>query len=99
MAKKNNTNESKTGKQAKKTEQTSVNDKLGTSARSGKTGATGIIRDTGHNGLVDLKSSGKKAPAKKIAGKTAKASQNGQGAGRKKQPVILITNDDGISAP
>ncbi len=106
MAKKSTTNDSKAGNQAKKTVKPSVNEKLGTTARSGKTGATGIIRDTGHNGMVELKgekldTAAKKASAKKSAKKTSKSSSNGlsRAAGRKKLPVILITNDDGISAP
>ena len=104
MTKKKKTNESKAGKRTK-AESTSVNEALGTSARSGKTGATGIIRDTGHNGLVELQGekaeAAGKAAAKKSAARGVKASSNGVGAGggRKKQPVILITNDDGISAP
>jgi len=75
MAKKNKTNESKAGQ-------------LSTSARSGKTGATGIIRDTGQNGMLELKgekTDGMPKPAKKAL--------------KGKRPVILITNDDGISAP
>jgi len=105
MTKKKNTNESKTVRRPKSKAKTSVNEKLGTTARSGKTGATGIIRDTGQNGMVELESAkmqmaGK--PAKKSALKAAKAASNGNppsSNGRKKQPVILITNDDGISAP
>jgi len=77
----------------------SVNEQLGTSARSGKTGATGIIRDTGQNGMIELQLE-KAAAVKASAKKASKAGSNGkQGGGRKKQPVILITNDDGISAP
>ncbi|MDO6429435.1 5'/3'-nucleotidase SurE [Flavitalea sp. BT771] len=104
MTKKKNTNESKAVKQPDRKPKTSVNEKLGTTARSGKTGATGIIRDTGQNGMVDLKSAREQAdgkPAKKSAMKTVKATSNGTPSpnGRKKLPVILITNDDGISAP
>jgi len=98
MAKKSNTNESKARTQAKKPEKASVNEKLGTSARSGKTGATGIIRDTGQNGMVELKGE-KEGSVKPVAKKALKGSSNGLPGGRKKQPVILITNDDGISAP
>ena len=98
MAKKSSTNESKAGKKASKTaksplKKSPAKPKLDTSARSGKTGPTGILRDTGHNGMVMLKDE-KPASAGK---KTAKpVTQRG---GKKKQPVILITNDDGISAP
>ena len=84
-------------------------EKLVTTARSGKTGATGIIRDTGQNGMMNtgaVKKAGK-VPGKAGAADKAvpmahilKAGQNGKaGGGRKKLPVILITNDDGISAP
>ena len=70
MAKKSKSNENKTRKPGQKTVSSkkgprlpaksnlvgpSVNEQLGTSARSGKTGATGIIRDTGHNGMMELK--------------------------------------------
>ena len=105
MTKKKNTSESKTIRKPDSKAKTSVNEKLGTTARSGKTGATGIIRDTGQNGMVDLKSAKEQTagkPGKKSALKAVKASSNGNppsSNGRKKQPVILITNDDGISAP
>ena len=96
MAKKISTNESKAGKKAKSGVISTLNEKLGTSARSGKTGATGIIRDTGQNGMVMLKDE-QAGPA---PGKSARTRSNGAASGsRKKQPVILITNDDGISAP
>jgi 5'-nucleotidase len=88
MAKKSNTNERKAGSTAKKAGKSSVNEKLGTTARSGKTGATGIIRDTGQNGIIELKGE-----------KTAKAAPTVKKTSKGKQPVILITNDDGISAP
>jgi len=104
MTKKKNNNERKAAGQPDRKAKTSVNEKLGTTARSGKTGATGIIRDTGQNGMVDLKSAKEQVaakPAKKSALKTVKSANNGipSSNGRKKQPVILITNDDGISAP
>ena len=70
---------------------------LVTTARSGKTGATGIIRDTGVNGMMNVSEAGK-GSGKPIA-KAGKAGGNGKAGGRKKLPVILITNDDGISAP
>lgn len=62
--------------------------------RTGKTGATGIIRETGKIGMPE--SNGK--PAKPLLTTIGKTPKNGTG-GRKKLPVILITNDDGISAP
>jgi 5'-nucleotidase len=72
-------------------------------ARTGKTGATGIIRETGKNGMTDMPDygtderikGGSKAPVPKPAKPSGKASKGG----RKRLPVILITNDDGISAP
>jgi 5'-nucleotidase len=72
-------------------------------ARTGKTGATGIIRETGKNGMTDMPDygtderikGGDKAPVRKPAKPGGKASKGG----RKRLPVILITNDDGISAP
>ncbi len=82
-------------------------DKAERPGRSGKTGATGIIRDTGKNGMVGMPDHG--VPA--MPAKTTKTSKNGRTAspaktggkamkgGRKRLPVILITNDDGISAP
>jgi 5'-nucleotidase len=106
MAKKSSTNESKAGKKASKTAKSPVKKspakpRLDTSARSGKTGPTGILRDTGHNGMVMLKDETPALTARKTARPVARS---GGGktkgvVGKKKQPVILITNDDGISAP
>ena len=62
--------------------------------RTGKTGATGIIRETGKNGMEGMPSVG--SPHKKLA--TSDLRPAGKG-GKKRVPVILITNDDGISAP
>lgn len=64
--------------------------------RTGKTGATGIIRETGKNGMGDLSSVAlnKKLKAKALSSKGPVAK-----GGRKRVPVILVTNDDGISAP
>ena len=69
--------------------------------RTGKTGATGIIRETGKNGMEmpgtgASKSSGM---AVRMGKKTAKTAGGKTGRGGKKLPVILVTNDDGISAP
>ena len=72
-------------------------------ARTGKTGATGIIRETGKNGMTDMPDygtdermkGGDKTPVPKPAKPGGKAAKGG----RKRLPVILITNDDGISAP
>lgn len=64
--------------------------------RTGKTGATGIIRETGKNGMENL------APAainKKLKAKALSATGSAAKGGRKRVPVILVTNDDGISAP
>ena len=60
--------------------------------RTGKTGATGIIRETGTNGMSLNETSSAKELATKGLGNNGKA-------GRKRVPVILVTNDDGILAP
>ncbi|HET6253593.1 MAG TPA: 5'/3'-nucleotidase SurE [Puia sp.] len=63
--------------------------------RTGKTGATGIIRETGTNGMsIDETRSDNQLATKDLGG-------NGQPkkGGRKRVPVILVTNDDGINAP
>lgn len=82
-------------------------DKTDRPVRTGKTGPTGIIRETGTNGMPatlngvdsqastsDVGSGSRAAAAKKEvpAGIPAKG-------GKKRVPVILVTNDDGISAP
>ncbi len=97
-----------------KTGATGILKKTDTAARSvrtGKTGPTGIIRETGKNGMEDnsgfdidvkpaangLNGKSAKAPAGKTVaakGRAGKAKKAGA-----KQPLILITNDDGISAP
>jgi len=61
-------------------------------ARSGKTGATGIIRQ--ESGAIPADHSGNGMP-QAVTLKPAPASKKG---GRR-LPTILITNDDGISAP
>jgi 5'-nucleotidase len=106
MAKKNNnTNEIKPGKTGKpqapgKSEAPPAGilwqtDTARGSGRTGKTGPTGIIRETGKIGIPESNNSKAVKPLL-----TAKVSKNGSGGGgRKKVPVILITNDDGISAP
>jgi 5'-nucleotidase len=80
--------------------------------RTGKTGPTGIIRETGKNGMgVEASdaekesdaggngASGRKgAAARKGLTKLGKAS-NGSTKNGKRLPTILVTNDDGISAP
>jgi 5'-nucleotidase len=63
--------------------------------RTGKTGATGIIRETGTNGMSsDEAGSDNQLITKNLGGN----GQAGKG-GRKRVPVILVTNDDGINAP
>ncbi len=70
-------------------------DKAERPVRSGKTGATGIIRETVTNGM-SLEKAGQRnnLDTKKLEG-------NGlpKKGGRKRLPVILVTNDDGINAP
>jgi 5'-nucleotidase len=73
-------------------------DKAERPVRTGKTGPTGIIRETGANGMPDTvngagdKAVSRDAPASKSKGARKKG-------GKKRVPVILVTNDDGISAP
>lgn len=79
--------------------------------RTGKTGPTGIIRETGANGMeapggaVNGVGVGAAAAGARTAAVRAKATAVGAGKtrakakGGKRQPVILVTNDDGISAP
>ena len=74
-------------------------DPVNRTGRSGKTGATGIIRETGKNGTPGMET---KATKPLLVAKPIKSAGSNGGkssAGRKKLPVILITNDDGISAP
>src|SRR5258708_39024319 len=71
-------------------------DPVSRTGRSGKTGATGIIRATHKNGMAGMDG---KATKPLPAAKATKSAGNGGTGGRKKLPVILITNDDGISAP
>jgi 5'-nucleotidase len=83
-------------------------DKAERPVRTGKTGATGIIRETGTNGMSfeevgqgrdlatkDLSGNGKPAEKGRAVAKGGSAAK----AGRKRVPVILVTNDDGINAP
>jgi len=63
------------------------------SRRTGKTGATGIIRETGKIGMDEgFSGNGVEAPVTAGPASTSKG-------GKKRLPTILITNDDGISAP
>jgi 5'-nucleotidase len=62
-------------------------------ARTGKTGATGIIRETGTNGMELPSSRSKELVTKELEATGVRK------AGRKRIPVILVTNDDGINAP
>ena len=57
--------------------------------RTGKTGAVGIIRETGKNGMTETSKKG---------AVTARPLSTSKG-GKKRLPTILVTNDDGISAP
>ncbi|HXB92835.1 MAG TPA: 5'/3'-nucleotidase SurE [Puia sp.] len=67
-------------------------DKADRSARTGKTGATGILRETGKNGMEGSGNGVGGTALVRATGVKAKG-------GRKRVPVILVTNDDGISAP
>jgi 5'-nucleotidase len=62
------------------------------SVRTGKTGAVGIIRETGKNGTIDVQGNG----TMPVTSRPVAATKKG---GKKRLPTILITNDDGISAP
>jgi 5'-nucleotidase len=68
--------------------------------RTGKTGPTGIIRETGTNGM-EAPGGAVNAVASRGAAAGAKATPPSKvkAKGGKRQPVILVTNDDGISAP
>ena len=105
MRRKSNSNESKTGngtgntaatRKPGKTGATGIikrTDKVERPVRTGKTGATGIIRETGQNGMEAPGGAENAVFAK--SGPPAKA----KAKGGKHLPVILVTNDDGISAP
>jgi 5'-nucleotidase len=73
--------------------------------RTGKTGPTGIIRETGTNGMEAPGGAGDAGGAGKGRRRsTAVFAKSGPPApakvkGGKHLPVILVTNDDGISAP
>jgi 5'-nucleotidase len=71
--------------------------------RTGKTGATGIIRETGTNGMTDMSSAAGASKDSKADKKLTLKPLSGNGVakkgGRKRVPVILVTNDDGINAP
>src|SRR6201995_5357231 len=75
--------------------------------RTGKTGPTGVIRETGTNGMGEEASAAAKAleangsagaGSKRKAAQPARVSKAASGNG-KHLPTILVTNDDGISAP
>ncbi len=105
MKGKRNSNESKTGngigntaatRKPGKTGATGIikrTDKAERPVRTGKTGPTGIIRETGKNGMEAPGGAENAVFAK--SGPPSKAKTKGG----KHLPVILVTNDDGISAP
>jgi 5'-nucleotidase len=83
-------------------------DKAERPVRTGKTGATGIIRETGANGMsFEEVGQGRDLATKELSGNGKPAAKGGTAAkggsaakaGRKRVPVILVTNDDGINAP
>src|SRR5579863_5303034 len=63
--------------------------------RTGKTGATGIIRETGTNGMSFEGTGADNQLTTKNLSENGKPSKGA----RKRVPVILVTNDDGINAP
>ena len=67
--------------------------------RTGKTGPTGIIRETGTNGMEAPGGASNAAAAVGLAAAKAAPPSKVKAKGGKRQPVILVTNDDGISAP
>ena len=68
--------------------------------RTGKTGPTGIIRETGTNGMeAPGGASNAVAATSGLAAAKAGPPSKVKAKGGKHQPVILVTNDDGISAP
>ena len=67
--------------------------------RTGKTGPTGIIRETGTNGMEAPGGASNAAAAAGLAAAKAAPPSKIKAKGGKRQPVILVTNDDGISAP
>lgn len=71
-------------------------DKVERPVRTGKTGPTGLIRESGANGVPDLVNG--MEPAGGSTSKAASSRAKSKG-GKKRVPVILVTNDDGISAP
>lgn len=89
-------------------------DKTERPVRTGKTGPTGIIRETGIEGMPEelngVEAKGQSAGAKTKGGKAqlagmktkggkSRAARSAANGSRKRVPVILVTNDDGISAP
>jgi 5'-nucleotidase len=80
---------------AKKRSLTAKTDPANRPVRTGKTGATGIIRETGLEELPADTSSSDKGLSKKGLRRNGPPAK----AGRKRVPVILVTNDDGINAP
>lgn len=67
--------------------------------RTGKTGATGVIRETGNNGMAGMSSNGLPSTDNVLKAKLLHNSGQVAKPGRKRMPVILVTNDDGINAP
>ena len=75
-------------------------DKAERPVRTGKTGPTGIIRETGTNGMEAP--GGAESAALGVTGNgkaSSKTTAKSKDGGKKRQPVILVTNDDGINAP
>jgi len=109
MEKKSNERKSAATRKPGKTRATGIIKKTDSTerpVRTGKTGATGIIRETGMNEMpIEENGSGNKLATKHLGGngqpvkggRPAKGSQTK--GGRKRIPVILVTNDDGINAP
>ena len=79
---------------------TDVSERPDRPVRTGKTGPTGIIRESGTNGM-EAPGGAENGMPFKAASSAAKSAPPARvkAKGGKRQPVILVTNDDGISAP
>jgi 5'-nucleotidase len=74
-------------------------DRVERPVRTGKTGPTGIIRETGTNGMEAPGGASNGIPQRRAPRAAAKGPARKGKAGVRRQPTILVTNDDGISAP
>src|SRR5258708_18754004 len=111
MEKKNLSNERKTSQSAagKKTTTKKNSGKTAATKKPGKTGATGIIKTTdtaersvrtGKTGAVGIiRETGKTGSGNGVITHVTSKPLAASKGGKRRLPTILITNDDGISAP